>query len=176
MERELKINTEVISVNDIIPAEYNPRVTTHRGIYHLEKSLGRFGYVDPIIVNKKTMKLVGGHQRFSVLVRSGVSEIECVVVNLSEEKEKALNIALNKTSEHFEWDVTKLNVMLGEFDEDTLDSIGFHEEEIVTDMEDLLEDEISHDIEDSKVDKSKKFVSCPNCGEEVPRKEKTDDK
>jgi len=97
----------------LIPADYNPRKDLKPGDPEYEKlkrSLDQFGYVDPIIWNKATGRVVGGHQRLKVLKDSGVEEVECVVVNLDEEHEKALNIALNKISG--EWDKDKLALLI----------------------------------------------------------------
>ena len=47
-----------------------------------------------------------------VLIDTGVTEVECVVVKMSEEKEKALNIALNKISG--EWDKEKLSLLISD--------------------------------------------------------------
>jgi len=52
--------------------------------------------VEPIVWNKRTGNIVGGHQRLKVLLDMGMREVDCVVVDLDEAKEKALNLALNK--------------------------------------------------------------------------------
>jgi DNA (cytosine-5-)-methyltransferase len=94
---------------DLFPAEYNPRKDLKPGDPEYEKlkrSIEQFGYVEPVIWNKTTGRVVGGHQRLKVLIDMGITEVECVVVELSEEKEKALNIALNKISGA--WDNAKL--------------------------------------------------------------------
>jgi len=106
---------ELKKTADLIPAEYNPRKALKAGDAEYEKlkrSLEQFGYVEPVIWNKTTGKVVGGHQRLTVLMDMGITEAECVVVELSEEKEKALNIALNKISG--EWDKDKLALLLGD--------------------------------------------------------------
>ncbi len=56
--------------------------------------------------------MVGGHQRLKVLMDMGVTEVECVVVELNEEREKALNIALNKISG--DWDKDKLMLLISD--------------------------------------------------------------
>ena len=63
----------------------------------LEKSLERFGVVEPIIVNNRDgkMTVVGGHQRLKVLRRMKVASADVVVVDLDDTDEKALNLALN---------------------------------------------------------------------------------
>ena len=72
----------------------------------------QFGYVEPVIWNKATGRVVGGHQRLKVLMDMGVTEVECVVVELDEEREKALNIALNKISG--DWDKDKLMLLISD--------------------------------------------------------------
>jgi ParB-like chromosome segregation protein Spo0J len=97
---------------DLIPADYNPRKDLKPGDVEYEKlkrSIEQFGYVEPVIWNKTTGFVVGGHQRLKVLLDMGITEVECVVVEMDAEKEKALNIALNKISG--EWDKDKLALL-----------------------------------------------------------------
>ena len=88
-------------VDELKAAEYNPRKDLRPGDAEYEKlkrSIQEFGYVDPVIWNKRTGTVVGGHQRLKVMKDLGYEEVDCVVVDLDEKKEKALNIALNKIS------------------------------------------------------------------------------
>ena len=104
------------------PAKYNPRKDLKPGdpeYEKLKKSMETFGYVEPIVWNKRTGHIVGGHQRFKVLKHQGHTEIECVVVDLDEQQEKALNIALNKVSG--EWDLPKLADLISELDDGIFD-------------------------------------------------------
>lgn len=100
---------------DLLPADYNPRKDLKPGDAEYEKlkrSIEQFGYVEPVIWNKTTGRVVGGHQRLKVLIDMGMTEVDCVVVELTEEKEKALNIALNKISG--EWDKDKLTLLIAD--------------------------------------------------------------
>ena len=100
---------------DLIPADYNPRKDLKPGDAEYEKlkrSIEQFGYVEPVIWNKTTGFVVGGHQRLKVLLDMGITEVECVVVEMDAEKEKALNIALNKISG--EWDKDKLALLIAD--------------------------------------------------------------
>ncbi len=56
--------------------------------------------------------MVGGHQHLKILQELGRTEVECSVVDLDEDEEKALNIALNKI--RGEWDFEKLAELLEE--------------------------------------------------------------
>ena len=88
-------------VDELKAAEYNPRKDLRPGDAEYEKlkrSIQEFGYVEPVIWNKRTGTVVGGHQRLKVMKDLGYEEVDCVVVDLDEKKEKALNIALNKIS------------------------------------------------------------------------------
>lgn len=124
---------EKMKINDLLPADYNPRKELKPGDKEYEslyKSVKEFGYVDPIIVNKRTGNIVGGHQRLNVLQELGYEEIDVVNVDLDETREKALNIALNKISG--KWDEPKLKDLLldidnGEFD---VELTGFGMDEI----------------------------------------------
>lgn len=93
---------EKIEIGKLKAAEYNPRKDLKPGDPEFEKlkrSIEEFGYVEPVIVNKRTgYRIVGGHQRYKVLKQLGYTEVDCVIVDLDEQKEKALNIALNKIS------------------------------------------------------------------------------
>ena len=106
---------QTLPIGKLVPADYNPRKDLKPGDPEYEKlkhSLTEFGYVEPVIWNKTTGHVVGGHQRLKVLVDTGVTEIECVVVEMGEEKEKALNVALNKISG--EWDKDKLSLLIAD--------------------------------------------------------------
>lgn len=108
---------EKIPVEKLKAAEYNPRRALKPGDAEYEKlkrSITEFGYVEPVIWNKQTGNVVGGHQRLTVMRDLGITEIDCVVVDLGPMREKALNVALNKIQG--EWDKDKLAALLTEFD------------------------------------------------------------
>jgi len=118
---------------DLLPADYNPRKDLKPGDKEYEKlkrSIQEFGYVEPVIWNKNTGRVVGGHQRLKVLIDMGITEVECVVVELTEEKEKALNVALNKISG--DWDTDKLALLIADLQGTDFDVslTGFDDQEI----------------------------------------------
>ena len=91
-------------ITDLIPAPYNPRQSTAKQEKHLKESLEKFGMVEPIIFNKQTGYIVGGHFRVRELKKLGIKEIECVIVDLNEADEKELNIRLNANTGSWDWD------------------------------------------------------------------------
>jgi DNA modification methylase len=111
-----------ISVEQLKAAEYNPRKDLKPGDPEYEKlkrSIKEFGYVEPIIWNKRTGTVVGGHQRLKVLIDLGATEVDCVIVDLDKDKEKALNIALNKISGS--WDEILLTNLLQDLEQSGYD-------------------------------------------------------
>ncbi len=87
--------TERVSLRDLKPADYNPRSISDAALEGLAKSMSEFGIVEPIIWNRRTGHVVGGHQRLKVMQKQGLTEADVIVVDLTEAKEKALNVALN---------------------------------------------------------------------------------
>lgn len=136
---------------DLLPADYNPRKDLKPGDAEYEKlkrSIEQFGYVEPVIWNKTTGRVVGGHQRLKVLVDMGLTEVDCVVVEMDEDKEKALNIALNKISG--DWDKDKLALLIADLQGADFDVslTGFEPAEI----DDLFKDPLKDGVKDDDFD------------------------
>jgi len=120
-----------IRVSEINPAKYNPRKDLKPGdpeYEKLKKSIQEFGLVEPLVMNRRGNVLISGHQRLKILIGQGHAETEVSVVDLAPERERALNIALNKISG--EWDLPKLEELLKSLDDDLKDITGFDAEEI----------------------------------------------
>ncbi|HHT9138416.1 MAG TPA: site-specific DNA-methyltransferase [Candidatus Wunengus sp. YC60] len=109
------MNIQKVKISAVNPAPYNPRIPLKPGDIEyekLKKSIDTFGLVEPLVWNKRTGNLIGGHQRLRILTAQGVTEVEVSVVDLSPDMEKALNIALNKITG--DWDERKLSELLTE--------------------------------------------------------------
>ena len=133
---------------ELLPADYNPRKDLKPGDAEYEKlkrSIEQFGYVEPVIWNKTTGFVVGGHQRLKVLLDMGITEVECVVVEMDAEKEKALNIALNKISG--EWDKDKLALLIADLQGADFDVslTGFEPAEIDSLFKDAQQSKVKDD-------------------------------
>lgn len=142
---------EKIATRQLIPADYNPRKDLKPGdpeYDKLKRSIEQFGYVEPLIWNKVTGRVVGGHQRLKVLIDMNIAEVECVVVEMDADKEKALNIALNKISG--EWDKEKLALLIADLQGADFDVslTGFDPAE----LDDLFKDSIKGGIHDDDFD------------------------
>ena len=115
-------------INSLIFAEYNPRQLTKDQYQNLKDSISRFGLVDPIIVNSNKERkniIVGGHQRVKVAKDMDIEFVPVIEVDLSYDKERELNVRLNKNTG--EWD---MDVLANMFDMDELIDWGFNEKEL----------------------------------------------
>lgn len=139
------MNIQIIDINKLIPATYNPRKDLKPDdaeYIKIKNSIVKFGFVSPLVINKD-MTVIGGHQRLKVLKDLGIMEVECIVVDLDKTNEKALNIALNKIQG--DWDEDKLEALLQELklEEFDMNLTGFDFDEV---------DEILNDINGTKED------------------------
>ena len=144
-----RLTTKRVKIENLNLDEGNPRVITKEKAVALAKSIDRFGLVQPIIVNRITQRVVGGHQRLEALKQLGEKEVDIVVVELSDEDEKALNLTLNSTEVQGEWNVPLLSLRLEElsneldgdsFEDLRLDALALQIEELTDfsgDFEDL---------------------------------------
>ena len=115
-QMKTKLNMEERPLSELHPADYNPRVALtpeDEEYQRIKRSIEEYGYVDPIIINSDGT-IIGGHQRYNVLLDLGYDTAHVVIVDLDKNAEKALNVALNKISG--EWDDEKLCDLLQDLD------------------------------------------------------------
>ncbi len=113
------MNLQTVSFDQLKPAPYNPRVCLTPGMpayERLARSLCEFDLVQPIVWNQATGHVVSGHQRLQILKDQGQTETQVVVVSLSLEREKALNVTLNNSQVGGDWDAEKLVDLIAELD------------------------------------------------------------
>jgi len=138
---------DTIKISELVRAEYNPRKELKQGDAEYEQiklSIQEFGYVDPIIINAD-YTIVGGHQRLTVLKDLGYDMVNVVIIDIPKDKERALNVALNKITG--EWDEERLCAILDEISSDgLLEASGFCEKELSSLMDKFSE------LEDDKFD------------------------
>lgn len=180
-----------IKITDIVPARYNPRKISNEEYTKLSNSINEYGLVDPIIINLNNNHIIGGHQRYDVLLEKYINgnedyeelqlirrgEIgwifpkgELTVKDLNHEK--SLNIALNKISG--EWDLEQLEELFQDISTEghPLELTGFDTGEIkelfngidLSSFDDGLDESLS-DEEPKEVthSKNRKEIECPNC-------------
>ena len=143
---------EKIKITDIHPAEYNPRTITENEKTKLKNSIDNFGIVEPILINLHNNRIIGGHQRFTVLLDQYITdndfyaELNLLKLNESygwvfpdndttlesEDMEKALNLVLNNTKVMGSFDEEKLVKVFNELHESGFNTslTGFNTDDI----------------------------------------------
>lgn len=146
-----KLQIEYVDVSILKESEFNPRIWSDDAKAQLKESLRRFGCVDPLILNSAPGRenvVIGGNFRLFTLKELGIKTVPAIHIHIADlEREKELNIRLNKNTGEFDWDLLK------NFSEEFLDDIGFSSEEIdnIFDFEDTPE-EFDLDKELQKLD------------------------
>ena len=153
------MDIQKIPAGKLNPAAYNPRKDLKPGDKEYEKlkrSIEEYGCVELIVWNKRTGHVVSGHQRLKVLLGLGYTDIDCIVIDLDEQSEKALNLAMNKIGGA--WDEDKLASLIADLDAGAFDIslTGFDAAEIDELMNRWYSKEAVQDKFD--VDKEKELI------------------
>lgn len=121
-----------MKVEELNGAKYNPRKISGQQLKSLRSSIKENGILEPLIVNKRTgMTVVSGHQRLRVAKEIGLEEVPVKIIDVDENKEKVLNLALNKIGGAF--DTPKLENVLREvfeFASADIEQTGFTQQEV----------------------------------------------
>lgn len=147
-------------VGDLKEWERNPRRITDEQAKHLAKSLIKFGYADPILINTDNT-IVGGHMRLRVMRQAGLihdtDEITVRVPSrtLDEDEFEELAVRLNKNSGTWDWEK-----LATEFDQTNLREWGFSPMEFGMMSKDELKPTNLKPAASEKV--------CPACGAVLP--------
>ena len=148
-------------IETLVEADYNPRLMTEDQAKRLRESLERFGFVDPVIINSNPDRrnvIIGGHMRVRIArVMGKFSSIPCVELNLSPERERELNVRLNKNNG--EWD---FDILANQYDITNLLEWGFEKWELPKISEDIptFDTEAVTSVEPVIAP----TVTCPQCG------------
>jgi hypothetical protein len=106
--RPLKIELLPIEKLASMASPYNPRTINEHDFKALCRSIEAFGVVEPVVCNKRSGNIVGGHQRVKAGLEVGEDTMPVWWVDLDEGEERLLNLALNRISGQWE------DVMLAE--------------------------------------------------------------
>jgi DNA modification methylase len=135
---------EQVDIKLLKPCEYNARKWSEHARTGLSASLDDFGFVQPLVVNSNPNRkgvVVGGNFKLDIAIKKGLKTLPVVWVNLSFEKEKALNLRLNKNQGEFDLE------LLADFDKDLLEDVGFESNEIDKIFKDDPEDDFNAEEE-----------------------------
>jgi hypothetical protein len=128
-----------LSMDEIKPADYNPRIISDPESNALDYSMKEFGDISGITWNRQTGNLVTGHQRYNRLVekygkltfgrlingrRDIISEgnvptgYDLREVDWPEDKELAANLAANSHTNQGKWDLEAMPELLAKLEDD----------------------------------------------------------
>lgn len=141
VEDTLIIHTpDMVPVLKINPAKYNPRKISEADFAALKKSIRTYGFLDPIVVQRKGFNCVGGHQRVKAIKEICIEMgrdlplIPAVILDISDRDAKKLNVMLNNVGGEF--DARMLGELLAGLNKETpLDTseiafMGFEQPEV----------------------------------------------
>jgi hypothetical protein len=118
--------------SQLTAAEYNPRLITEDARARLKRGIKNVGLVQPPVWNRTTGRIVGGHQRVSILDTLYGTEdymLNVAAIEVDEIKEKEINLLLNNQDAMGEFDLDKLEDMF-KTEGLNLDSTGFDSSDI----------------------------------------------
>ena len=121
------MNIEKRNIKDLSFYPGNPRKISDDMLLRLRNSIKEFGMVDPLIINKGN-EVIGGNQRLKAAMEEGIEEVPVVIVELSKDKEKVLNLALNKIQG--EWDEELLKEFIVDLSVEEIELTGFENSEL----------------------------------------------
>jgi DNA modification methylase len=117
----------------------NARSHNERNLDAIRASLARFGQAEPLVVQKRSGRVVGGNGRLVAMRALGWTHADVVEVDLDDLNATALSIALNRTGELADWDLPTLGRLLESLRaEDALDGVGYELPEVQEILDGLL--------------------------------------
>jgi ParB-like chromosome segregation protein Spo0J len=143
VEKPVERRVEYMALDAIKGAETNPKEHARSA---LRKSFERFGFVEPMVLDERTGRLVAGHGRWEVMIemrRKGAAPPDGVMVDAEgvwrvpvlrgwasthDNEARAYLVASNKLTEAGGWDEDALGSLLSEVG--SFDGLGFSEEEL----------------------------------------------
>lgn len=125
------MDIQKLKLKSLRPDPFNARLHSQRNLAAVTSSLQVFGQVEPLVVQQKTLRVIGGNGRLEAMKALGWTEADCVLVTVTDDQAKALGVALNRTAELAEWDYTQLAALLQDVTKEMpLESLGFAQAEL----------------------------------------------
>ena len=98
MQQSHELTITHLPIGELRPDPANPRRISDDELESLTRSIREFGLIDPIIARLEDKVVIGGHQRLLAARKLGMKQVPVVLVDLSQEQSRLLNLALNRIS------------------------------------------------------------------------------
>lgn len=142
---------QLVQTAKLVPYVNNARTHSPEQIMKLRSSIREFGFLNPIIIDRKDYSVIAGHGRLMAANAEGIKEVPCVFAdNLTEAQKKAYIIADNRMAMDAGWDEELLRIEIEALQAEAFDIslTGFEEQELT----DLFASEDESDVEDDDFD------------------------
>jgi hypothetical protein len=110
----MKINPpviETVALSKLKPWAKNPRIK--HAVEAIARSIESFGYLSPIVVQKKTYRVLSGHGRLKALKRlKNVKEVPVIIADVNERNAQLYALADNRLHDLSIFDMGKMNGLL----------------------------------------------------------------
>lgn len=130
---EIKNKVSYININDIVLMDNNPRKISRENFERLKKSIKEnkdYFEARPIICNNRTGQnvIIAGNQRYRAAKELKMKMIPCVIMTLTEEKEKEINIRDNVELGEWDYDILKTDWNVDNLEDWGVDTTGLMED------------------------------------------------
>jgi len=169
---------EMKPIDDLKPFKKNPKKHPEHQLEMLKKSMGEFGWTNPILVAQDNM-IIAGHARYEAAKQLGLGEVPTIFIDLPYEKAVAYVVADNRLAELAESDDSLLCELLkevAELPDFDMEAVGFSEEEFNNILSSVPFEEYCGDGEDEDMETPAEFkeygedietdFKCPKCSYE----------
>jgi DNA modification methylase len=102
-----------VKIKDLKPHPKNPRVHPDSALDKLMKSIGQFGFTNPVLASKDGI-ILAGHARCKAAQKSGIEEVPVIFLDLEGADADAYLIADNKIQEETSWEKETLADLIKE--------------------------------------------------------------
>jgi ParB-like chromosome segregation protein Spo0J len=155
MENEFKkevkmtdIQVKKVSIDKLVPWDKNPR-KHGSDIQNIIKSMEKFGWTNPILVQKDTLRVIAGHGRVQAAKEKGIKEVPIIELDLNDKEAEAYTIADNRLAELSKWDAEVLVKQLQAMEQ---------EERLITGFDDVSFEKLLGDIGDQEINPEVRFT------------------
>lgn len=149
------MNSVKVNISDLNQDMANVREHNKKNLDTIKASLQKFGQYKPLIVQQSTNIVLVGNARLSQMKELGLEYVECVFVNIPNDRAELLKIADNRTADLSNWDYEKLLKQIEVLPAD-FTSVAFDQSDY----------EYLRKISKQKVTLKPKLISCPFCNHE----------
>src|SRR3990167_3783855 len=149
-----KLEIQYVPIDKLKPSPANPRIHQESDLNMLRKSIEHFGFVNPILVQKESMRVISGHGRLDAARKQNIDHVPVIILDLNDKDSSRYMVADNKHAENSKWDFNQLREFVigeddGSFDISTL---GFDQDalaqivEWMPDEENLIEEPKKYEL------------------------------